>query len=402
MKIGIIREGKNPPDARVPLTPDQCVEVQQKIAGVEVVVQHAPQRCFADEEYLHRGISVKEDLSGCDVLLGVKEVPEDALIPGKIYFFFSHTIKKQAYNRKLLQAILRLNIQLVDYEVLTDKKGFRLIGFGRYAGLVGAYNGIRAYGMRHQVFALKPAYQCSGLVELFAQLQEIVLPSVKIAVTGDGRVGGGCIEVLKNLKIKELSPGEYLKVDHPEEAVFVQLSPEDYVRRKDGRAFDLKHFFRHPQMYDNAFLPYARSTDMLIAAAYWDPKAPILFTSKEMRCKDFRVRVISDITCDIEGSIPSTKRATSSDEPFYDYNPETEKEEPPFFSADNISVQAVDNLPNELPKDASQDFGRSLIDKVFPALFGDDIDGIIERATIAKEGRLKERFLYLEDFVKGN
>jgi alanine dehydrogenase len=399
MKLGIIREGKTPPDNRVPLTPDQCVELQEKFRNVEVVVQPSTVRSFSDNDYKKAGIKVHEDLSDCTVLMGVKEVPIDDLIPGKIYFFFSHTIKKQKYNRKLLQTILQKNIQLVDYEVLTDRNGFRLIGFGRFAGLVGAYNGIRGYGLRNEIFKLKPAYKCAGLDEMFAQLDKIELPPVKIALTGDGRVAQGSLEVLNHLKIKKIAPEEYLKIPNPEEAVFTQFGPGDYVQRKDGAVFDLNHFFKNPEMYENAFLPFAKTTDLLIAAAYWDPKSPVLFTAEDMRGDDFQIQMISDITCDIEGSIPSTKRAATIHDPFYDYNPVTKKVEPAFVSPKNITVQAVDNLPNELPKDASQDFGRNLIDKVFPSLFENDNEKIIERASITKNGKLTERFAYLQNFV---
>lgn len=399
MKLGIIKEGKTPPDNRVPLTPEQCVEVQQKFQNVEVIVQSSTVRCFSDEDYKKAGIQVRKDMSGCDVLVGVKEVPVDDLIAGKIYFFFSHTIKKQEYNRKLLQTILEKNIQLVDYEVLTDKNGFRIIGFGRFAGLVGAYSGIRGFGLRNEIFRLKPASKCSGLEEMFEQLDKIKMPPVKIAITGDGRVAQGSLEVLNHLKIKQLTPEEFLKIDNAQEPVFTQLSPGDYVRRKDNYEFNLNHFFKHPEMYENAFLPYSKTTDILIAAAYWDPKSPVLFTAEDARQDDFKIHVISDISCDIEGSIPSTKRAATIDDPFYDYNPVTGKVEPAFVSPKNITVQAVDNLPNELPKDASQDFGRNLIDRVFPSLFKNDIEGIIKRASITKNGKLTERFVYLQDFV---
>jgi saccharopine dehydrogenase (NAD+, L-lysine forming) len=401
MKLGILREGKTPPDNRVPLTPEQCVEVQQNFKNVQVVVQGSQVRCFHDEEYREKGITIREDISDCDVLLGVKEVLINELLAGKIYFFFSHTIKKQEYNRKLLQSILRKKIRLVDYEVLTDKHGFRIIGFGRFAGLVGAYNGLRAFGLRNRIFDLKPAHQCAGLEEMLYQLILVNLPPVKIAFTGDGRVATGVLEVLEFMKIRRLSPEQFLDIEQPGKPVYTQLLPQHYVRRKDDSAFELIHFFKNPEMYENNFLPFARSTDLLIAAAYWDIKAPVLFTSEDMKQPDFRISVISDITCDIEGSIPSTKRASTISEPFYDYNPEAGEPETPFTSEKNVTVQAVDNLPNELPKDASRDFGRNLIDKVFPSLFGEDSDGIIERASVTKEGRLTDRFAYLQDFANG-
>ena len=400
MKLGILRERKTPPDNRVPLTPEQCAEMQHKFPGVKVVAESSPVRCYTDDEYAEKGIPVQKYLSDCDVLLGVKEVPPEDLIPGKIYFFFSHTIKKQAYNRKLLQTILQKNIQLVDYEVLTDRSGFRIIGFGRFAGLVGAYNGLRAFGLRNRIFDLKPAHRCEGLQDMLHQLNRIELLPVKIALTGDGRVAGGVTEVLDFMKIRRLSPEEFLHVSQPEKPVYAQLLPQHYARRTDGSAFDLIHFFKNPEMYENTFLPYTRATDLLIAAAYWDPKAPVLFTAKNMKEENFRIRVISDVTCDIEGSIPSTKRASTIADPFYEYNPETGELEPPFSSEQNVTVQAVDNLPNELPKDASADFGRNLIDKVFPGLFGKDRDGIIERASVTKNGKLTNPFAYLTDFVE--
>ncbi|SHF83643.1 Alanine dehydrogenase [Mariniphaga anaerophila] len=401
MKLGILREGKTPADNRVPLTPEQCVEVQKKFPGVRVLVQTSDVRCFSDEEYREKGIPVQEDVSDCDVLMGVKEVIVDDLIPGKIYFFFSHTIKKQEYNRKLLQTILQKKIQLVDYEVLTDENNMRIIGFGRFAGLVGTYNGLRALGLRMKQFDLKPAHQCDGLEEMLYQLERIQLPPVKIAFTGNGRVAGGVLEVLEFMKIRQLQPNEYLAAQQLNEPVYCQLLPQHYVKRKDGNPFDLKHFFEHPEMYDNAFLPFAASTDLLIAAAYWDPKAPVLFTAADAKNDEFSIEVISDITCDIEGSIPTTKRASTVADPFYDYNPHTGAMERPFSSDEHITVQAVDNLPNELPKDASLDFGRNLIGKVFPALFGDDSEGIIKRASVTKGGKLTQQFSYLQDFVSG-
>ena len=399
MKIGILREGKFPPDRRVPLTPEQCVEAEKNFPGLTVIVQPSGVRCFGDETYHEKGIAVQEDLSACDVIMGVKEVPKEDLIPGKIYFFFSHTIKMQEYNRELLRTIVSKNIQLVDYELLANKDGFRIIGFGRFAGLVGAYNGIRALGLHYRIFNLKPAHECDGMGEMLHQLAQINLPAVKIALTGDGRVANGAVELLDFMKIQRLMPEQYLKIKNPAFPVYTQLLPQHYARKKDGGEFGLMHFFNNPELYESTFFPYAQSTDLLIAAAYWDPKSPVLFTPEEMKHEEFRIHVVSDITCDIEGSIPSTKRAATIEEPFYGYNPETGELEPPFASKTNITVQAVDNLPNELPKEASADFGRNLIDKIFPALVGDDADGIIERATIAKNGKLTHRFAYLKEFI---
>lgn len=401
MRIGIIREGKAPPDKRVPFTPDQCRFINDNMEGLEVVVQPSEIRCFSNEEYIGQGIRVQEDLSDCDVLMGVKEVPVADLLPGKIYFFFSHTIKKQPYNRKLLQEILKRKIQLVDYEVLTDRHGMRIIGFGRFAGLVGAYNGFRAWGLRNGLFDVKPAWLCHNMDEMVQQLQQIKLPAIRIAVTGGGRVAGGVLELFDGLGIRRLNVEEYLSGAGNQNPVYVQLNPGDYNQHKLGLPFDLLHFYNHPADYVGTFGRYIPHTDLLIAAAYWDPKAPVLFTLADTRKNNFRISVIADITCDIDGSVPTTRKASTIDEPFYDFDPETGETKAPFSSKNHISVMAVDNLPCELPKDASYDFGKNLIEKLLPYLTGDDPDRIIERATIAKNGSLTDRFEYLKDFVEG-
>lgn len=399
MKIGIIREGKTPPDKRVPLTPQQCVELEKRFSNVQVLVQPSSIRCFTDHQYREAGITITEDLTSCDVLLGVKEVPKDQLIANKTYLFFAHVIKKQPYNQSLLQTILNKNIRLIDYEVLTDKNNNRIIGFGRFAGLVGAYNGLRAYGLRKELFYLKPANECVDLNEMLTYVKELQLPAIQMVVTGNGRVAGGVLELLNAAGIKQVTPHDYLTRHNFREACYTQLQPGQYVARQDGKEFDLLHFFKNPGMYQNAFLPYTNKTDLLISAAYWNPAAPRLFSEEEMRNSDFRMEVISDITCDIDGSIPATQMASSIAEPFYDYNPMTEELEAPFSSPQNITVMAVDNLPCELPKDASFNFGKNLMEEVIPCLLENDPDNVIGRASITENGELTPHFNYLTDYV---
>lgn len=400
MKICLLREVKKPAEKRAPLTPKQCVDVQQIYPHVTVIVQSDPRRIFTDDEYRSAGILVQEDISHCDLMLGIKEVKPENLMPGKTYLFFSHTIKMQPQNRKLLQMVLKRKVTLIDYEILTDKNGNRIIGFGHFAGLVGAYNGFRALGLRSRLFELKPAHQCVDLQEMLEQLNQIKVPPVKIAVTGGGRVAGGVIEIMDHLHIRRLTPYEYIKIKKPVDPVYTQLSISNYVKHKDGERFDMLHFINYPECYENAFLPFARTSDLLITAAYWDPRAPVLFTEEDMRNKDFRIRIVSDITCDIDGSVPSTKKASSIDQPFYDYNPQTGHTEPPFSKPEHITVQAVDNLPGELPRDASEDFGRNLMEKVLPALLSNKKSEIITRATIAKNGKLTPRFSYLQAYAE--
>ena len=399
MKLGILREGKLPPDKRVPFSPRQCKEIIKRFPDTEVFVQSSKIRCFSDQEYRDAGIQVVENLDHCEVLMGVKEVPVDDLIPNKTYFFFSHTIKKQVYNRKLLQTIVRNNIRLIDYEVLTGTNGMRIIGFGRFAGLVGAYNGLLTFGKRNKLFDLKPAHLCDDLSEMKKNVKDLKLPPVKIVVTGDGRVANGALELLGEIPVGQVSVEEYLNTKSLEEVVFAQLHPGDYNKHRTDKEFELLHFFNHPEEYAGNFLRFCSQTDLLIAAAFWDPKAPVLFSSEDMKNEDFRIKVIADITCDIDGSVPSTKMASSIEDPVYDYNPQTGELQKAFSSEKNITVMAVDNLPCELPKDASIDFGKNLIEKVLPHLVGDDTDGIIQRASITENGKLTERFEYLRDYL---
>jgi len=402
MKIGIIREGKLPPDKRVPFTPEQCRYINENMPGLEVVVQSSAIRCFSDDDYINQGIPVREDLTDCDILMGVKEVLLSEMIPDKIYFFFSHTIKKQPYNRKLLQEVVRKNIQLIDYEVLTDRHGMRIIGFGRFAGLVGAYNGLRAYGLRNQLYDLKPAHLCHDLAEMQMKLSAIRLPPIRIAVTGGGRVAGGVLELFHGMGLQKLTVDEYLSGQEFGEPVYVQLDPGDYNRHRAGFPFDLLHFYNHPAEYTGTFGKFLPVTDMLVGAAYWDPEAPVLFTFDDILRDDFRISVISDITCDIDGSIPTTRQASTIDDPFYDFDPVSGEIRRPFSDPRNITVMAVDNLPCELPRDASMDFGSNLIDKILPCLLGNDPDEIIGRASITRDGGLTGRFQYLQDYLNGH
>lgn len=400
IKIGIIREEKVPHDKRVPFTPEQCSFILQHFPDVEIVVQPCEYRCFTNAEYEQAGIQLQDDVTKCDILMGVKEVPKDKLIPGKRYLFFSHTIKKQPHNRSLLQTILAMKIQMIDYECLVDPQGNRIIGFGRFAGIVGAYNGIMAYGMKYGLFDLKPAQLCHDKKELFEELDKAKLPNIKIVVTGSGRVANGACETLGAINIRKVTPYEFLNYTF-REAVYTQLHSEDYYENKDQSSFSSFEFHRHPENFRCRFSDsnsFAGMCDLLIHSTFWDPKADILFTKERMRDPDFRISVIADVTCDINGSIPSTIQATTIENKFYGYNPMTE-EIIGSFAKEAITVMAVDNLPCELPRDASDGFGKHLIERVLPALINDDKDGIIARASIAKDGQLTEKFNYLTDYV---
>lgn len=399
MKIALIKEGKTPPDERIALSPKQCKELMDKFPNIELVVQKSDIRRFKDNEFSNLGIQLVDSVEDCDVLLGVKEVPINELIPNKTYFYFSHTTKKQPYNRKLLKAMLDNNITMIDYEGLTDIGGTRLIGFGRYAGIVGCYNTFYAYGKRTGVYDLKRAYLCEDRVEMEGELSKIKLPNnYKIVITGGGRVGKGAMEILEKLAIKKVTAKELLNNSY-NEPVYAQLLCDSYNKRNDDEPFTRQEFYNDPSDYHSDFMKFATLTDMYIACHYWNSKSPFIFTREDAKSNDFKIRVIGDISCDIDGPVASTLRPSTIAEPIYGYNTQDECEAL-YDADDSITVMAVDNLPCELPKDASADFGREFIDKVLPHLI-DDNEDVIKRATICKNGDLTKRYEYLRGYVNG-
>jgi saccharopine dehydrogenase (NAD+, L-lysine forming) len=397
-KIGLLRERKSPPDKRVPFTPLQVEEIHQRFPNVIVVCEQSSVRCFSSEEYIEHGSAVQVDLADCNILMGIKEVPPADILNGKTYIIFSHTIKKQPYNRKLLQSILEKKATLIDYEAMKDTQGNRLVAFGRYAGLVGAYNGLLTYGKRFNLFALRRAFECFDVNDLKIELRKVNLPPIKIILTGTGRVAKGAMETLDTAGIRKVSPADFLHRQFGE-PVYTQLGSPDYHFRKEGGAFNREEFHLIPEKYASNFREYTRVADLLMAGAFWNPNAPVLFTREEMQAADFKITVIADITCDIGGSIPSTKKASSIDEPIYDYNPQTDSVHLPLSDERHVTVMAIDNLPCELPRSASEEFGRDLIDRILKPLLGADTEHIIDRATIARDGKLTAHFQYLRDYV---
>jgi len=402
IKVGVLRETKNPPDRRVVVSPKEAKLMTEKFSNIDLYIQTSDYRCFKNEEYAELGLKLVEDVSDCDILMGVKEVAIDHLVPNKKCLFFSHTAKEQDYNRPLLQAILKNKIQIIDHEYLTDQNGMRLVAFGRWAGLVGAYNGLLAYGEKSGKYQLKKANQCHDLEELNEELKKVKLADdLKVLITGGGRVAHGAMEILDKVSgIEKITAQQYLtkKYDHP---VYAQIDPWDYLERNDELPFDFKYFIKHPDKHTSTFKPYTKVTDIFIACHFWDENSPVFMTKDDMREDDFKISLIADVSCDIDGPIPSTVRPSTIAEPLYGYNPKTEKEVGAYDEG-AVTVMAVDNLPGELPRNASVDFGTGLIEKVFPSLFGEDTEGIIHRASITTlEGTLNEPFKYLEDFVNG-
>jgi alanine dehydrogenase len=398
VKIGLIKEGKNPPDKRVPLSPKQCKWIKEKYPDVELVVQKSSIRKYKDQEYLNEGITLVDKVEDCDVLLGVKEVPIDQLIPNKKYFFFSHTFKKQPYNRKLLQAIINKKIQLIDWETITNTKGQRLIAFGRFAGIVGCYNGLLGYGLKSKRYSLKRAHLCEDRQEMEEELQTLNLPTdFKLVITGGGRVGKGALEVIAKTDIKKVSPEDFIAKDY-NYPVYTQLDVEDYVSREDNKSFNKSQFFNDPAGHSSTFMKYSKVADLYVACHYWDNRSPFIFTRKDMLDPNWKINMVADVSCDIDGPVACTIRPSTITNPFYGYDPHSQKEID-FQYEKSIGVMAVDNLPCELPKDASTEFGKMFIDHVVEPLTGNDPENIIYRASETLNGKLTPQFEYLKDYL---
>ncbi len=398
MKFGIIKERKNPPDRRVVFSPEKLKEFKELYPEAEIMVESSDIRIFSDQEYKDAGFEITNDVSDCDVLLGVKEVPVENLIPNKKYFYFSHTIKKQPYNRKLLKTMLDRNIEMYDHETITKQSGARLIGFGRYAGLVGAYNGFRALGLRDGLFELPKVETLLDLDEVKAELDKITIPNIKILLTGTGKVAQGAKEILDHLNIKQISDALYLTSEFTE-PVYCMADVMEYNKRIDGKVGEKYAFYKDPSGYESNFMPYAKVTDYFIAGHFYGNNAPYLFTRKDAKSKDFKINLVADVSCDVDGPVASTIKASTIADPIYGYDPINEVEID-YKSEGAITVMAVDNLPCELPKDASEGFGEMFLKYVIPSFYNNDKEGILERAKMTTaDGKLTEQYSYLQDYV---
>ncbi len=397
MKIGIIKEYKSPPDKRVVFSPVKCVETLQKFPQVEFFIEKSDIRCFSDSEYEEMGLKVVTDLSNCDVLIGVKEVPIEKLIDNKKYFFFSHTIKKQPYNKNLLQQIVKKNIELFDHETIVDKNNNRLIGFGYYAGVIGAYNGLRAYGLKNHTFSIPKAIDLKDRQEFNSILKSLSIPDMKILLTGKGRVGSGTKEVLDFLKIKEVSAHDFINETYSE-SVYVNIDVLDY-NYSDLIENTVSNFYNYPEKFRSTFSKFLSVSDIYFAGHYHNPKAPKLITLDDIKNPDFSVQVIADISCDIDGPIASTIRPSTIENPTYGFHKE-KLVECDFLDENALAVMAVDNLPCELPRDSSEMFGEMFLKYVIPSFFNNDQENILKNSKITSEGSLTDRFSYLSDYIQ--
>ncbi len=395
LQIGLIREGKKPADNRVALTPAQCRWLRKNFPAIKVVAQYSPSRCFTDKEFERAGVEMMEDMASCDILLGIKEVPVQMLLEGKTYLFFSHTKKLQLHNRQLFKTILEKKITLIDYECLTHEDGQRVLGFGFFAGIVGAHNGMMAYGKRSGTFSLGPVHECKDYRSLIHTYFGLKLPNIKIAVTGSGRVAHGVLEVMNLMGVTEVEPDEYLerKFSYP---VYVQLKGADLYTHKETKLYKRDHFHEHPEEYRSRFLPYTKCTDILMNGVYWTENVPRLFEVEDID-DTFAIQTIADITDDENGSVPINLGDQTIQDPVYGVDRHTMQKTAACLPG-SVDVMAVGNLPNELPRDASQYFGEQLIKYVLEDLVHGNSD-LINRATIVKHGSITEAFRYMDEYA---
>jgi len=398
LRIGLIRERKIPSDERVPFTPKQCAEIQASYPGIKIIVEPSPDRCFLDSEFRAEGIEMSDDLSGCDILLGIKEIPVAHLIPGKTYFFFSHTKKKQPYNKLLMQALIANRIRLIDYECITHRDEQRILGFGLFAGIIGAHNGLLTYGKKFGLYDLPAAHKVKSYKDLLTAYDHMKLPNIKIAMTGSGKVAAGVLEIFTQLDVEPVEPLDFLTHQY-EYPVYTHLKGSNLYARKDNDMFYRDDFHAHPEAYKCLFSSYVGQADILMNGIYWEEAIPRLFDKEDVKRNDWRISVISDITCDINGSVPINIAASSIQDPVYGIDRGTLLRTEAFQNTkDTIDMMAVGNLPNELPGDASQYFGLHFEKYILPELLKEHSD-ILERATICENGKLTKKFEYLSDYA---
>jgi len=397
LTIGLIKEEKIPADNRVALTPAHCKWLLSKVPHCRIVVEPSNSRCFADADYQRAGAFITNNLSICDVLMGIKEVPVAKLISNKTYLFFSHTKKEQPHNQPLMHAMIDKGITLIDYECLEHEDGQRIIGFGFFAGVVGAHNGMMAYGNRTNTFSLSRVYQNRDYRHLINTYFGLRLPNIKIAVTGSGRVAHGILEIMNLLDVQEVEPEEYLQrsFNYP---VYIHLKGADLYIHKSKRTYQRDEFHVNPEEYECLFESYCAYTDILMNGIYWDKRIPRLFEAGTMQNSDFNIQTIADITDDAGGSIPCNLGDATIQEPVYGVDKMTNTKTAPYLPT-SVDVVAVGNLPNELPCDASRYFGDQLIKYVLEDILKNENSSMIERATILKNGQLTERFEYLKAYA---
>lgn len=433
MIIGIRREDKNRWEGRVPLVPDDILQLERNYP-FRFIVQPSQIRAFSDDEYREKGITVDEDLSKCDVILGVKEIPSELLLPGKVYIFFSHTIKGQKYNMPMLARLMELQDTLIDYERIVDNTGRRLIFFGRFAGIVGMVDSLWLLGKRLAASGIltpfnmiKHTTEYKDLNDVKSHLSRVagsirkeglpdeVVPFVT-GFTGYGNVSKGAQEIYDILPVIEIDPEELFKLgkevrisrNHVYKVVFRE---KDMFARKEDNGFSLEEYYSHPERYKSIFEKYLPLLNLLVNCIYWDERYPRIVTKKFLRetfmeNRPFKLQVIGDISCDVNGSIECNVKTTDVGNPAYVYDPLQDAIRDG-VEGRGVVVLAVDNLPCELSRESSI-FFSSVLKRLLPGLLSVDLNSDFEnaglpeelkKATIVYKGALTPEYEYLKQYI---
>ena len=403
--IGIVRETRDD-ENRTPIVPEHVELIKKKYPNLKIIVQPSANRCFKDDEYKNCGAEINHDLNNCNFIFGVKEINKEFLLYCKTYLFFSHTYKlnkegdqnnlnnSSQEKKELLKSILEKKIRLIDYENIRDKNTKRYLGFGRFAGIVGCYNTLNLILEEFKKQPLARAYKINSYERLVNNLKNLYFPKMRILITGDGRVARGVVELIKHTNIKEVSTDTYINYDS-KEPIFCNLKTKDYVTNSKLNEFNLDHFIKNPKEYKSDALKYLKNTDIFISAHYWDPNSPKIFEKNDLYDL-INLKIIGDITCDINGSVPTTIRSSTIEHPNYYIEKNNLKETSK--SNESLSIMAVDNLPSELPRDSSHEFSEGIMNEVMPYLLKDD-DGRILNATITSDGSFLKKYNYLSNYI---
>ena len=431
--VGVRREDKSIWERRVPLTPAVARDLREQ-HGIDTRVQPSAIRAFTDDEFRQAGVQVDEDLSSCPVVLAIKEIPKSVFLPGQAYVFFSHVIKGQPFNMPMLARLLDLGCTLIDYEKITDDSGRRLIFFGWHAGVAGMLETLRALGLRlewqgiaNPFAARRQPYQYHDLDEALVDVDAVAaairadglpagLAPLTIGIAGYGNVARGVWDVLRHLPVEVIEPDELAGVSVNAAAshhvIYATTFREEHIAAPvvEGQSFDLQRYYQHPHEFRPVFEQYLPHLDVLVNAIYWTPQYPRLVTKEYLRdalaSDTLRLRVIGDISCDIDGAIECTVRATEAGEPYFVYDPLADELLDGVVGR-GVVVMAVDILPSELPRDASEDFSRVLAEFI-PALAAADysasfaelaLPAPIKRAVITHRGELTPDYRYLEQYI---
>lgn len=427
MVIGIRREDKSIWEKRAPLVPEDIRELKK--GGFKFIVQPSPIRIFLDSEYENAGAEINEDLSGANIILGVKEIPPAKLLPEKVYMYFSHTIKGQPYNMPMLKKLLELKTTLIDYEKITNDRGKRLIFFGNFAGYAGVIDTLWAFGRRLMeegiktpFSVIKPAHKYSSLDEAKKEIKRAgekikdnglpgELQPFVIGIAGYGNVSRGAQEIIDLLPVKEVEPEEIFRLPPDPSTIYKVVFKEWHMVEPIKGKFELLDYYKNPHKYRGIFENYISYLTILINAIYWEEKYPRLVTKEALKriyIDTPKLKVIGDISCDIEGAIEATVKCTEPGEPVFIYD--VERDEPVHsFTGKGPLILAVDILPSELPREASIYFSHVLkgfIPHIASADYNVPFEKLnlppeLKRAVIVHKGELTPDYKYLEKFIKG-